>query len=124
MDSWLETLLDECKQILTEYGFTSRWTRIEGYHALGARVVAENANFERKAIYGQGIVKKVSESLGMSERQLQYAIQFYQKFPDLNMLPAGKNISWSKIIKEYLPNEKKPQVEQKICPTCGQKVKT
>lgn len=116
-----ESLIDECKQILTEYGFASRWSHVEGMHLLGSRVLVEHNNLNRKDIYGQSVIKTVSKAIGMSERTLQYAVQFAQKFPDLNLLPAGKNISWSKIIKEYLPKDKKPPTEQIPCPVCGKK---
>lgn len=122
MDSnWYDELVGECKAILTEFGFASRWDKVQMYHELGGRVMAENGSFERKAVYGQEIVKKVSKSIGISERQLQYAIQFYRKFPDLDLLPAGKNISWTKIVREYLPDEPKPPKPPKVntCPRCG-----
>jgi hypothetical protein len=117
---WFGALLDDCKAITTEYGFTSRWARIEGYFSLGKRILEENDNFKRSEVYGEGIVKKVSTSLGMSERTLQYAIQFAQKFPDLSMLPVGKDYTWSRVIKELLPENPLPPKEKKhTCPVCG-----
>jgi hypothetical protein len=119
VQDWYEALLEDCKAIVVEYGFISRWSLVEGYHELGKRILQENHNFDRQKIYGQQIVKKVSETLGMSERTLQYAIQFSQKYPELESLPMGKNISWSKVVKELLPENPKPIEKKKhICPNC------
>lgn len=117
---WYKLLLEDCKAIVTEYGFTSRWSLVQGYHELGKRVLEENDNFKRSDIYGEKIVKRISESLNMSERTLQYAVQFAQKFPDLDLLPAGKDVSWSKVVKELLPENPKPVEKRKhVCPNCG-----
>ena len=48
---WYENLVEECKAIITEAVFTSRWALVEGYWKLGERVSGENKNFERNAIY-------------------------------------------------------------------------
>ena len=63
---WFESLLGDCRAITTEYGFTQRWSRIEGYHELGKRVLEDNDNFKRSEVYGEVVVKQVSKSLGMS----------------------------------------------------------
>lgn len=122
MDSeWFDALVEECKAISVEYGFTQRWSQVEGRHALGLRILADNDNFKRTSVYGLQVTKKIAAALNISERTIQYAIQFATKFPDLNMLPAGKNISWSKIVKEYLPDNPIPKQEtkEKRCPHCG-----
>lgn len=110
---WYSTLIDECRAIVTEAEFTSRWALVEGYHALGERILAENANFERSEIYGAKIVQRVAQSLQMSERTLYYAIQFARRFPDLSRFPASKNVSWGAVIREYLPAETKPRPGEK-----------
>lgn len=113
-------LIDECKQILIEYGFASRWDYISGYHALGGRIVTDNGLLDKRCNYGEETIKNLSTAIGVSERNLQYAVQFYKKFPDLDMLPAGKNISWSKIVREFLPSEPtKRTPKEKRCPHCG-----
>lgn len=115
MDEWYSLLLDDLKAISTEYGFTSRWARVEGYHTLGVRILEEN-----KRLYGDGVVLEIAKSLSISERTLQYAIQFATKYPDLNMLPVGKNVTWSMIIKELLPDNHLPkEKKEKRCPHCG-----
>ena len=102
---WYEDLVEDCKDIITEAIFTSRWALVEGYHQLGERIVTEN-NLDRKEIYGKNILSRVAKSIGMSERTLYRAIQFYEKYPELDTVPEGKNISWHKLITKYLPESK------------------
>lgn len=110
-ESWYSQLIEELADIITETGFTSRWTLIEGYHQVGTRILKENENFERAKIYGKDIVQRIAESLGKSERTLYYAVQFAKTYPDLNLLPEGKNLSWSHVVNKYLTTgEKKPTI--------------
>jgi hypothetical protein len=98
-----QALVDDCRAIITEAVFTSRWALIEGYHALGKRIVKDNY-FKT---YERGNMKKLSvlsTFSGIHERDLYRAIQFYEKYPDLRDVPQGKNISWNKIITKYLPD--------------------
>ncbi len=99
--TWFQKLIEDCQDIVIETEFTARWTIIEGYHALGVRLLQDFGNFERAQIYGDKIIQTVSEYLGKSERTINYAIQFAKMYPDLDVLPEGKNTSWSKICKNY-----------------------
>jgi len=123
---WFSELLVECKAILTEFGFISNLNRVRMYHELGKRVVEEHSNFERSEIYGQHITKKVSQALGLGERTVQYAVAFAIKYPkidwesgELGGLPHGKAITWTKVVRELLPEGEKPPKEEKHCPNCG-----
>ena len=77
-------------------------------------------------MYRKGEVTQLLQDLaldiGKSERVLWYAVQFYDKFPDLKMLDTleeGKNLSWNKIITKYLPNSRKEKKEVYCrCPQC------
>ena len=40
-EEWYTALVDDCKAIITEAVFISRLARVEGYHALGERIVTE-----------------------------------------------------------------------------------
>jgi hypothetical protein len=40
---------------------------------------------------GKKIVQRVAESLGKSGRTIWYAMQFAREYPDLSLLPEGKN---------------------------------
>ena len=131
---WYQELVSECKAIITEAVFTSRWALVEGYWELGKRIREENKNFERSNIYGQKIVSHVTESLNLertenqppiSERTIWRAIQFAEKFPNLKLLPGGKNISWNKVCNELLPEPKVKEQElselelKNHCPKCN-----
>jgi len=106
---WFTTLIEDCLDIVIEHEFTSRWALVEGYHTLGTRIISETANFERSQIYGQNIVQCVAQSLGKKKRTIYYAIKFASLYPDLNLLPEGKNISFHHVINKYLTaGEEKP----------------
>ena len=100
---------------------------VEGYHALGTRILQEYDNFERAEIYGKEIVSRVRTSLGKSRQTIYRAIQFAKQYPDLALLPEGKNTSWRKICNEYLPEHKEPhqpEYDETLktdhqCPQCG-----
>uniref|UniRef100_A0A6M3L5T7 Uncharacterized protein n=1 Tax=viral metagenome TaxID=1070528 RepID=A0A6M3L5T7_9ZZZZ len=114
-ESWYDSLIEDCKDIVVEHEFASRWALVEGYHTLGSRIIEETANFERSQIYGQNIVQCVAQSLGKKKRTIYYAVKFASLYPDLNLLPEGKNISFHHVINKYLTaGEEKPV---KITPT-------
>ena len=105
-----QQLLQECKEIITEFGFTHRWALIELYWTLGKRINEEE----------NVTVTQLAEDLGKSERTIQRAVQFHRMYPDLNALPEGKNTSWHSVVNKYLP-ETTEKKEQKFikCPQCG-----
>ena len=120
---WFTACIEECKAIIVEGEFTARWTIIETYHELGKRILQEYDNFERSKIYGDRIVSQVAESLGKSERTIYRAMQFAREYPDLAMLPLGKNASWHSVC-QLLPvkGEKKEKPVKGVtveCPKCG-----
>ena len=121
---WYNTLVSDCNDIITEAVYQSRWALVEGYHNLGKRILEEHDNFERAKIYGEKIVHGLAQSLNMSSRIIWYAMQFVQKYPDLNEVPEGKNISWNKLITKYLPETTRETQEYENwveCPNCGHK---
>lgn len=110
-EEWYQSLIEDCKDIITEAFFTSRWALVEGYHQLGERILGEYNNFEREKIYGEKILQRVAQSLGISKRTIYYAIQFAKKYPTLDKVPEGKNITWKKIITKYLPTSEENKIE-------------
>ena len=112
-ESWYNSLIEELADIITETSFTSRWALVEGYHQVGVRILQENDNFERAKIYNEKILQRIAESLGKSERTLYYAVQFAKAFPDLNLLPEGKNLSWRHVINKYLTDGTEKKVVKK-----------
>ena len=107
--------IEECKAIITESVFTSRWALVEGYWLLGQRVSQEK--------YAKGnaeSLQTLAKNLSISTRTLYYAIQAYQRYPTLDTIPDGKNISWNKLITKYLPHKDKDHKHRElICPHCG-----
>lgn len=103
---WFNGLIKDCKSTIVETGLTARWVIVEGYHALGKRIAGEKENFTRSEIYGKNITKIIAEKINKSESTVEKAIQFYKKYPDLSLLPEGKNTSWGKICQKYLPEPK------------------
>ena len=103
---WYQNLVDDCKAIITEHVFSSSWILIEGYHKLGERILEEHDNFKREKIYGQEISKRISQSLGKSQRTIEKSIQLSKTYPNLNDLPSGKNVTVRKVFNEILPTHK------------------
>ena len=107
---WYQSLIEDCKAIITEAIFTSRWALVEGYWNLGKRIREEN-NLKRTDIYGKKILTGLSKSIGIGERDIYRSIQVYDKYPDIQRLPEGKNITWNKLITKYLPAPKEDELE-------------
>ena len=92
-----DAALELFEDIYTEFSFTSRWMRIEGFHRVALRLLEEgglNAIDEK-------LINKVAYSLQVKPSDIAKAILLAQKYPDLNDLPADKTISWQTIA-EYL----------------------
>src|SRR3990167_6875241 len=102
---WYNELVEECKAIITEAVFTSRWALVEGYWNLGKRI-REDKLAQEFAKGNKTFVQDLGRNLGTSSSTIYYALQAYDKFPDINKLPEGKNISWNKLITKYLPEPK------------------
>jgi hypothetical protein len=109
-EEWWISLIEDCQSILTEGIWNYRLTLIKTYHLLGKRILEENDNFERTKIYGKRLCNAVAVSLGKSERTIFQAIQFVKTFPNLDLLPEGKNISWHKICNNLLPVPKEDKI--------------
>jgi N6-adenosine-specific RNA methylase IME4 len=102
---WYQSLVDDCKAIITEAVFTSRWALVEGYHQLGQRI-ATDESYQEYAKGNRSSVQDLARKLSTSPRSLYYAIQFYEKYPSLDGVPEGKNISWNKLLTKYLPDQR------------------
>jgi len=125
-EDFYDALIDECKDIITETIFISRFTLVEGYHSLGKRIVDDEYYRKYKP---QIQIKQIAKDIGISERTLYYAIQFYETYPDLDKVPEGKNITWNRIITQYLPRKDKVKKECQheelitICKHCKKAIK-
>ena len=107
------SLVEDCKDIVVETEFTSRWALVEGYHMLGTRILTEYENFQRLRMPDSELVQRIAISIGRRDRTVYYAIQFARMYPDLNLLKEGKNISWSHIVNKYLTDgSEKPVIKK------------
>lgn len=117
---WYKSLIDDCTALIVETEFTARWTLVTGYHQLGLRILADRKNYLQAGLAEEDIVSRVTEDTGKSERTLSRAVQFAKKYPELDDVPGGKNLSWHKIVNELLPAHKDtPKQLKPHCPTCS-----
>ena len=114
---WYLSLVDDCKAIITEAVHNSRWELIVGYHTLGGRIVTDDS-FQKYAKGNQVACNTLANNLDMSPRSVYYAIQFFETYPDLTLLPDGKNISWNKIVNNLLP-DRTPDALSPVPPSVG-----
>ena len=118
---WYQNLIEDCKTIVTETIFNSRWILVEGYHQLGERIRTD-LQFKKYAKGTKVAVQDLARNIKISERTVYYAMAFYDKYPSLDEVPEGKNISWNKLITNYLPEKKGDKYEYEYwikCPECG-----
>ena len=94
---WYKSLLEELSAIITEKKFVCAWTLLEMYHEVGQRILED-----AKKTQMTKLVKEISDDLHLCERNVWYAVDFVKKYPDLNKLPEGKSMTWSKV-KKLLP---------------------
>jgi len=91
-EQWYLNLIDECKSIITEAVFTSRWALVEGYHQFGKRILEDEDKFTEAGYLKDDISSCMTTSLGMSQRTIERALQFVRTYPDLDKVPEGKNL--------------------------------
>ncbi len=59
-------------------------------------------------------MQRIAKSLGKKTRNFYYAIKFAKLYPDLNLLPEGKNVSWNHVINKYLTDGTEKKVVKKV----------
>lgn len=129
-EEWYGYFIESCETILKQTVFNAREEIIKGKWLLGKEILENNENFERKKIYGSKIVTRVAQSLKLrrvpiSPREVWRCVQFAKKYPNLigdnteislDAFPEeGLNISWSKIVRKYLPSPVKGAELLKEC---------
>ncbi len=120
-ENWYQELVDDCRSHLIEARTASAWTLICAYHAVGSRIVCEKKKFEVKGIYGEKIAEKVAKSIGMNRSYIFDAVKFAEKYPDINMFPGDKALTWNRVRQQYLLTAEQREKEEKakLCPKCG-----
>ena len=109
-----EQLVEDISAIITETSFNRNWDTITLKWNIG------DCLFQVKEGVSN-LLTQVSEELNISERELWRCLKFRKAYPDKNVLPERKSISWHKIANELLPDEKiKEPCEHKIliCVKC------
>ncbi len=70
-EQWYENLIDDCKSIIIEATFNSRWALVEGYHLLGERILQDEENFTKLGyLKMSSLVTTLAESLKISQRTI------------------------------------------------------
>ena len=92
--------IEEFIDLYVEDSFHVRWTEIEFYHDLGMALLEVQD------------LKPYAKSIKKHESFLKTCVEFYKKYPNLNEAPFGKDISWSRLRKEF-QSEKRPRVSIK-----------
>lgn len=104
-EDWYVLLVDDCKAIITEAVFTSRWALVEGHWRLGERI-KKDKNWKEYAKGNKSSVQDLAQNIGQSERTIYYSLKACDNYPKLDTIPEGKNITWNKLITKYLPAPK------------------
>ena len=110
-----QSLVEDCKAIITEGIFRSRQELIDAYKELGERII-NDLLYKKNAKETQGkFIKQLISDIGKGQRTIYYAIQYVEKLEDKELCMAvqsmGKNASWSKI-KQLLPEPKKEKTPE------------
>ena len=92
--------VEEFTDLYVEDSFHVRWTEIEFYHDLGMALLEVQD------------LKPYAKSIKKHESFLKTCVEFYRKYPILNSAPFGKDISWSRLRKEF-ENEKRPRISMR-----------
>jgi hypothetical protein len=108
-DEKYQALIEDCRTILGEGVWTARMELIIAYGRLGRRIL-EDPLYQKYQRGNQEFLRELASDSGISYATLLRAVQFYKKYeidsPESEgwkLLPEGKNISWHKIVKNYLP---------------------
>lgn len=124
---WYQYLIEECQAILDKAIFNSRQEIIIGYWELGERIRTDE-NLIKYAKGNHSFLNDLANNIGINERTLYHALAFYDQFNNigkfLSTAKEGKNLSWNKVITEYLPQVEKSPKKKKvvICPKCGTEI--
>lgn len=108
-EDWYKLLVDNVDSAITEGEFNARMGVLETYHGVGRDLTSASKEHQ---IPITELVHRVAVDAEIGERNLWYAVKFFDKFPDLSKLPEGKDLSWSKIKRKYLTEAKKDGGEQ------------
>ena len=125
---WFNETIEDLKAINIEYTYLERQSRIKKYWEIGQAIRAQVPLFEQEKLFGRNIIKLVAKSINLSPRLMYDVMKFvdmYDTFEEVENLPEGKNLTWTKIVENYLRENKgsrprkKKEPDWHICPQCG-----
>ena len=99
-----EEMVEDLRAIVVETETRARLSLIEGYHELGKQIIDYGLD---KSEY----LSQVSQDIKKSKRSVYRILQFVRMYPDLEMLPEGKDVSWHKICNKYLIGKSEDEPE-------------
>jgi len=102
---FFQSLVEDCKDIITESSFTSRWSLVEGYHQLGSRILQDEGQLTQGGTDLRKRLQDLAKYVGKRERSLYYAVEFVRLFPNLEEAPFDKTVNWYRIVNKYLTTE-------------------
>ena len=109
MNGQQETVLFQDVCSIIEHGRQQAYSNVSQiaiatFWNVGKRIVEEEQNGEKRAAYGIGLMKNLSESLvpvygsNYSKRNLDYYRKFYLLFPDIQIVNARvHNLEWTHV---------------------------
>lgn len=113
-DEWYVNLLEECRAALVETRFAASFELIRGKWEIG-RIVSQSKKDAERFGWGEQIIKKLAEDLGISGVHLYKMVQFYEKYPVTNFeevveaIPMLKNTTWFQLTQKVLPKVSEEQ---------------
>ncbi len=114
---WFKALIEECKDTIIERRYRIAAELLDMKWQIGDRILEDVDKFERLGISGGKMCHAVSLALNCSKREIYRCIQFRKKYPNLNDLPGGKEITWHDIVNIYLSDKPKdPDDPDAPCP--------
>jgi hypothetical protein len=119
--SWFQAWVDDMRSNIVEARTASAWTLIVAYHAVGSSIIENKKLLEANGVRGEAVVTKTAKALGINQAYAYDAVKFAEMFPDLNMFPGDKCMTWNKVRTQYLMTEEQREKQKKprLCPKCG-----
>ena len=124
-------LIEEIKATISETRFGAEMLLLEGRHKVG-EAISRCDTYKKHKKGNRGILEAIAGDAGMSQRDVYYCVQFYEKFPVFARVvqetPGAKTLTWTKI-RALLPASeecKHTKVQKEIltitrkkCTSCG-----
>lgn len=99
--NWYENFIEECVSSWQEKNWTLAWGVIERNHSIGETIRRYSEQQNASVTH---LVQLAADKIQCSETLIWQCLDFFDKFPDMNALPEGKAMNWTKIRNELLPN--------------------